>query len=199
MRHFFGRFFDTESLSPQGDPQAGVIQTLGILAVPSAFFVLLFRPLTLWGWDLAGVRYMFVLYSMVVMGFVMVFEWDALFLDARDDQILTPTPIRRRTLLFTKAVALGIFLSMFLADINFFGVLFWPGVDGGRNTFAILTAHMVAVLAGGAVLRPRDRSLHGLIALVVPRPLVPARFGGGPDTAHVRARDAAVSHPADRL
>ena len=46
VRHFFGRFFDTESLSPQGDPEASVIQTLGILAVPSAFFVLVFRPLT---------------------------------------------------------------------------------------------------------------------------------------------------------
>ena len=47
------------------------------------------------------------------------------------------------------AIALGIFLAIFLADINFFGVLFWPGVDGGRNTFAILTAHMAAVLAEG--------------------------------------------------
>src|SRR5438270_4733290 len=88
VRHFFGRFFDTESLSPQGDPQAGVVQTLGILAVPSAFFVLLFRPLTLWDWNLCMVRYLFVLFSMVVMGFVMVFEWDALFLDARDHQVL---------------------------------------------------------------------------------------------------------------
>src|ERR1035437_2702656 len=52
VRHFFSRFFDTESLSPQGEPEAGVIQTLGILAVPSAFFVLLFRPLTLTGWNL---------------------------------------------------------------------------------------------------------------------------------------------------
>src|SRR4051795_7385748 len=103
VRHFFGRFFDTESLSPQGDPQAGVIQTLGILAVPSAFFVLLFRPLSLWDWSLVTVRYFFVLYSMLVMGFVMVFEWDALFLDARDYQILTPIPIRRHTLLVTKA------------------------------------------------------------------------------------------------
>src|SRR3569832_301674 len=95
VRLFFGRIFDTESHSPQGDPQAGVIQTLGILAVPSAFFVLLFRPLTLCGWNLVGVRYLFVLYSMIVMGLVVVFEWDALFLDTRDYQILTPAPIRR--------------------------------------------------------------------------------------------------------
>jgi hypothetical protein len=166
VRHFFGRFFDTESLSPQGDPQAGVVQTLGILAVPSAFFVLLFRPLTLWGWELCAVRYLFVLYSMVVMGFVMVFEWDALFLDARDYQILKPMPLRRTTLLGAKAAALAIFLSMFLADINFFGVLFWPGVDGGRNTFAILTAHMTAVLAAGLFSALAIASIHGVIAMV---------------------------------
>ena len=70
VRHFFSRFFDTESLSPQGEPEAGVTQTLGILAVPGAFFVLLFRPLTLTGWDLVSVRYMFVSFSMTVMGFL---------------------------------------------------------------------------------------------------------------------------------
>jgi hypothetical protein len=166
VRHFFGRFFDTEALSPQGDPQAGVIQTLGILAVPSAFFVLLFRPLTLWGWNLVGVRYLFVLYSMIVMGLVVVFEWDALFLDARDYQILKPAPIRRLSLLSTKAAALAIFLAMFLADINFFGVFFWPGVDGGSNTFAILTAHMTAVLVAGLFSALAVASIHGVIATV---------------------------------
>jgi hypothetical protein len=171
VRHFFGRFFDTESLSPQGDPQAGVIQTLGILAVPGAFFVLLFRPLTLWGWDLVGIRYLFVLYSMIVMGFVMVFEWDALFLDARDHQILTPMPVRRRMLLAAKASALAIFLAAFLADINFFGVFFWPGIDGGKNTFSIVTAHLIAVLAGGLFSALAIASLHGLIAIVFRGPM----------------------------
>src|ERR1039458_2630964 len=87
VRHFFGRFFDTESLSPQGDPQANVVQTLGILAVPSAFFVIIFRPLTLMRWDLVWVRYIFLLYSMIVMGFIMVFEWDALFPDRRGSSL----------------------------------------------------------------------------------------------------------------
>src|ERR1039458_4897273 len=94
VRHFFGRFFDAESLSPQGDPQANVVQTLGILAVPSAFFVIVFRPLTLVGWDLVWVRYIFLLYSMIVMGFIMVFEWDALLPDRRDFQILPPLALR---------------------------------------------------------------------------------------------------------
>jgi len=149
VRHFFSRFFDTEALSPNSEAEAGVIQTLGILAVPGAFFVLLFRTLTLWGWPLVSVRYIFVLYSMIVMGFVMVFQWDALFPDRRDYQILTPLPVRLGTLFLAKAAALAIFLGLFLLDINLLGTLFWPGVDGGTNTLQIFWAHLLVVLASG--------------------------------------------------
>ena len=129
VRHFFGRFFDTESLSPQGDPQAGVVQTLGILAVPSAFFVLLFRPLTLWDWSLVGVRYLFVLYSMMVMGFVMVFEWDA---SSWTPAITRSSPRSRSAAApycSPKPSRSPSSYAIFLVDINFFGVLFWPGVE----------------------------------------------------------------------
>ena len=163
VRHFFGRFFDTESLSPQGEPEAGVTQTLGILAVPGAFFVLLFRPLTLTGWDLVSVRYMFVSFSMTVMGFLMVFEWDALFPDRRDYQVLTPNPVRLATLFLAKAAALAIFLGIFLLDVNFFSVLMWPGVDGGKDSFGILWAHVAAVLASGLFAALAAAALHGVL------------------------------------
>src|SRR5215831_2216762 len=115
VRHFFSRFFDKESLSPQGEPEASVIQTLGILATPGAFLALLFQPLTVRGWDLVLVRYVFLSFSMVGMGIIMVFEWDALFPDRRDYQVLTPQPLRISTLFLSKAAALAIFLGMFLA------------------------------------------------------------------------------------
>ena len=149
VRHFFERFFDKESLSPQGEPEVGVIQTLGILAVPEAFFVLLFRPLNFTGWNLVAVRFLFVSFSMVVMGFLMVFEWDALFPDRRDYQVLTPQPIRLSTLFLAKAAALAIFLGIFLVDVNFFGVFFWPGIDSGTGMLSILGSHLTAVAAGG--------------------------------------------------
>ncbi len=163
VRHFFGRFFDTESLSPQGDPQANVVQTLGILAVPSAFFVIIFRPLTLVRWELVWVRYIFLLYSMIVMGFIMVFEWDALFPDRRDYQILTPLPLRLPVLFLAKAAALGIFLGIFLVDINGFGMLLWPGVDGGPDYFGILFAHVTALLAGGLFSAMALAALQGVL------------------------------------
>jgi hypothetical protein len=172
VRHFFGRFFDTESLSPQGEPTAGVIQTLGILAVPGAFFVLLFRPLTLWGWSLVAVRYMFVLYSMVVMGFLMVFQWDALFPDRRDYQILTPMPLRLGAVFLAKAEALAMFLAIFLVDINFFSFVFWPGVDGGRNVLDILWAHVVAVLAAGLFAALAGAAVQGVLATFLSGPML---------------------------
>ena len=55
---------------------------------------------------------------------------------------------------------------MFLVDINFFGVLFWPGVDGGSNSFAILTAHVTAVVAAGLFSALAIAAIHGIIATV---------------------------------
>ncbi|HEV3198414.1 MAG TPA: hypothetical protein VGZ73_10910 [Bryobacteraceae bacterium] len=167
IRHFFDRFFDAESLSPQGDPHVNVTQTLGILAVPSAFFVLVCRPLGLWGWDLVAVRYLFLSISMIVMGFIMVFEWDALFPDRRDYQILTPLPLRLSSLFLAKTVALGIFLSIFLVDVNFFGVLFWPGIDSGRNLLNLLGAHVAAMLAGGLFAALSIGALQGVLITVL--------------------------------
>jgi hypothetical protein len=166
VRHFFGRFFDKESLSPQGEPEASVIQTLGILAVPEAFFVLVFRPLTFTGWNLVMVRYLFVSFSMIVMGFIMVFEWDALFPDRRDYQVLTPQPIRLSTLFLAKTAALALFLGMFLVDVNFFGVLLWPGIDGGTGMLSILGSHLLAVAMGGLFTALSLAALQGVLVTV---------------------------------
>ena len=76
VRHFFDRFFDTESLSPGADPETNVVQILGFLAVPSGFFILLCQPMLLVRWELISVRNFFVSFSMIAMGFIMVFEWD---------------------------------------------------------------------------------------------------------------------------
>jgi hypothetical protein len=166
VRHFFDRFFDKEALSPQGEPEASVVQMLGILAVPEAFFVLLFRPLSFTGWDLVAVRYLFVSFSMIVMGFIMVIEWDALFPDKRDYQVLTPQPLRLSTLFLAKGAALAIFLGIFLLDVNFFGVLLWPGIDGGTGMASILLSHLAAVAAGGLFAAVSVAAIQGVLVTV---------------------------------
>ena len=72
----------------------------GFVAVPGMFAAFAMLPTGVRfdqpfanGWELVIDYYFFVLYSMVVMGFVMVFEWDALFPDRKDYIILTPLPL----------------------------------------------------------------------------------------------------------
>src|SRR5947209_321957 len=142
-QHFFGRFFDNEIVSQQGDMRTNVVQTLGFVAVPSMFaafamlptFVRFDQPFNN-GWEVIVDYYFFVLYSMVVMGFVMVFEWDSLFPDRKDYIILTPLPISGGTIFAGKTLALIAFLGLFLLDANFFCTLLGPLVSGGDGAGA---------------------------------------------------------------
>jgi hypothetical protein len=163
VRHFFGRFFDKESLSPQGQPEAGVIQTLGLLVPPGGFVCLLTAVLHPQGWDLVGLRFLFICYSMVAMGVVMVFEWEALFPDRRDYLILTPLPLRVFTLFVAKMVALLAFLAIFLAAINFLGVLLWPAVESRGNGFAAMGAHLAVTASAGLFSALAIAALQGVL------------------------------------
>lgn len=168
IRHFFDRFFDKESLSPQGEPEANLTQTMGFLAVPGAFIVLLLQPLSFHDWELVGIRCVFVSFSMAIMGFIVVFEWDALFPDRRDYQILTPLPINLLTLFLTKAIAFGLFLGLFLVDVNFFSTLLWGGIDNGKGMFAIMGAHLATVMASGFFAALSMAAVQGVLVTVLP-------------------------------
>jgi hypothetical protein len=162
IRLFFTRFFDKESLSPQGEPEANATQILGILAAPGAFFLLLSMPLSMRGWDLVSLRCLFICFSTIVMGFIMVFEWDALFLDRRDYQILSPLPLPLWKLFLAKVVALGLFLGLFLADINILSTLFWSSIEKG-SVAAVDGAHLLAVAAAGLFAALAAAALRGLL------------------------------------
>ena len=168
VRHFFERFFDRESLSPQGDPHANLTQVLGFLATPGAFIVLLFQPFGFREWDLVGIRCFFVSFSMIVIGLIVVFEWDALFPDRLDYQILTPLPVGLWTLFLAKTLAFGLFLGLFLLDVNFFSVLMWPGIDGGINLVGTMAAHLVTVILSGLFAGLTMAAAQGVLVAVLP-------------------------------
>ncbi|HEV2447343.1 MAG TPA: hypothetical protein VGS58_15530 [Candidatus Sulfopaludibacter sp.] len=154
VRHFFTGF------------DANVTQTLGLLAVPGAFFVLVFQPLLFRDWDLVGVRYLFISLSMILMGIVVVVKWDALFPDRRDYVILTPLPVPLGILFSAKAAALAILLAIFLVDANFFSTFFWPGIDGGTGALSILGAHIAATVAAGVFSALAMVTLQGVLLLL---------------------------------
>src|SRR6266513_6517768 len=113
VRHFFGRFFDKDSLSPDADERANVIQIIAMLALPGAIISLfmiadhpLIRSEITRLWLRAGDRYVFICYAMVVMGFVMTLKWDSLFPDRRDYLVLSSLPISAKRMFAAKLAAL---------------------------------------------------------------------------------------------
>src|SRR3954468_1283182 len=133
VRHFFGRFFDNEIVTQESDMRTNVVQTLGFVAVPGMFAAFAMLPAGLrvdqpfdHGWAIVMNYYFFVLYSMVVMGFVMVFEWDALSPDRKDYIILTPLPLGGWSIFLSKVAALILFLGFFVLDANILGMVLGP-------------------------------------------------------------------------
>ncbi len=167
VRHFFGRFFDKEALSPQGDPAAGVIQTLGLIAPVSGFVCLLLMIGNPAGWDLVGLRFLMVCYAMIVMGVVMVVEWDALLPDRRDYLILTPLPLSPFSVFTAKFAALGIFLSIFLSAAIVLGVLLWPGVETRGSFVAVASTHFGVLSAAGIFSALAVAVLQGVLSTVL--------------------------------
>ena len=171
VRLFFSRFFDKESLSPQGDAEANVYQTLGILAAPGAvvsLFLFWAFPQGMTGWNLISYRCLFVALSMAVISFIVVFEWDALFLDRRDYQVLLPLPLPLWKLFLAKMSAFIMFLGLFLTAINLFSVFFWPSVFEQGNYFAVMGTHLAMVIAAGSFSALAAACIQGLLLALVP-------------------------------
>jgi hypothetical protein len=179
VRHFFGRFFDNEIVSQTSDMRTNVVQALGLIASPGMFLpfymipqhVRFDRPFE-HGWLLITDYYFFVVYSMIVMGLVMVFEWDALFPDRKDYLILTPLPLGGNAIFAGKVVALVAFLGLFVIDSNFFCTLLGPLVSDSDSMARpllgqVLAAHAIAVVSGGVFVALVFAGLQGLLINVL--------------------------------
>jgi hypothetical protein len=161
--HFFRRFFDSDTLSFEGDTQTSVVRSISILAVPGlmvAFWLTPHypsRPI----WAAAADHYFFVLYSFVAMGCVATFEWDMLFPDRSDFLVLLPLPLKLREIMIAKATALASFLGLFLLATNLFGLLLLPAISG-ESYLRHVFSHLIAVSLAGAFAALSTLALEGL-------------------------------------
>jgi hypothetical protein len=56
---------------------------------------------------------------------------------------------------------------MFLVDINFFGALFWPGIDARPGVLSTLGSHLLAVAAGGLFAALAMASIQGVLVTML--------------------------------
>jgi hypothetical protein len=105
---------------------------------------------------------------MILMGFITVLEWDALFPDRRDYLILAPLPIGLRTLLAAKITALFLFLLVFTLALNGCSSILFPLMAMNPNAPAgyalrFIGAHATAVFAANAFILLFCVALQGVL------------------------------------
>jgi hypothetical protein len=136
-RHFFRRFFDSDTIRVEGETMTTVVRAVVVAAVPglmTAFFLENQYPQRA-AWGAIEDQYFFVLYSFAAMGAVAIFQWEMLFPDRLDFLVLSPLSIKAWQLLTAKILALMGFFGLFLFGSNVFGSWVLPAVTSGDFAF----------------------------------------------------------------
>jgi len=163
-RHFFRRFIENDLISPDADRH----QTLAVASACIISFGLVVTMLLAVKY-LAGVpipgqtalislddKFLYIGWSMLVMGLVALAEWDALALDARDASILGPLPIPGGVIFRAKATALLLFAGACVVVLNmvpsiiFSSALITKVVVGPVAYLTLIGTHAFTTMAAGA-------------------------------------------------
>ena len=178
-RVFLLRVIDLELLSRGGDPTrlmgqfASLFTSVSYLLTLPTIFLLMSPGLpqlsTMW-----TIEHFFLETTMTVAGLVMVLSWDSAFPDRTDVLVLTPLPVRTRTLFLAKICALFVAPGLAMLAFNLPAGLVWPVIFGlGKGGLvgivrAWLSYWMTGLMAGAffvfAIL-----TLQGVAANLLPR------------------------------
>jgi hypothetical protein len=178
-RHFFSRFFENDVVQAGGDLVTTVVRALAVVAAPGLMFAFWLQNqyVRRAPWGRIEDEYFFVMFSFVTMAGVAIFEWEMLFPDRLDFLVLSPLSLRGWEMPAAKAAALAVFLGLFLAAANVFGIFMLPAVTGGHlwrqmaaQAAAVLLAGifgaLVVMLAGGVLLCALPARLFRTVSLL---------------------------------
>jgi len=169
VRHFLERFFNNEMASSDGEGKKHLIQIACIVGLPGFIMALYLyptyhdvrahRPY----WAQVGDHYFYVMYSLVAMGVVTIFEWDFFFPDLLDVFVLTSLPVKNRKLFLARIAAVAIFVSGFLFDANFLAPLVLPAATDPPHLMRFFISHLLAVAMSGTFAAAFVLALQGVL------------------------------------
>lgn len=176
FREFFAQFFRTESSVSDHQLRQAMIGVAAFLISPGILI-----PFQLdWTFEFAAIRFpamldpltkllatIFLTYSMVVIGVIAAFEWDALTFDRRDAMVLGPLPVAPGMVIAAKLAALGTLLLVGAAGINILTAFPFSMVAGAHQPMAV-----VARLFAAQVVSTMSASTFIFCALVSARALI---------------------------
>jgi hypothetical protein len=187
VKHFFWRFFDLEAIStPQTDPVQKNALKIRILAAlvfpgvagclllcPKYAFLKYWRPPIEFQQAVITDKIFFLSLSMILLGFVAVFEWETLLPDRKDYLILTHLPIRVRTIFYAKMKALVLFLLTFIVAVNACPTVLLPNailVDNALffHSLRYMACHGLAFLMANTLLFLAAIAFQGILWMLLP-------------------------------
>lgn len=160
LREFFAQFLTSESSISDRQLHQAIVGVLAFVITPG-----LLIPFQMdWAFEFAAIQFpamldpltrllatIFLTYSIVVIGVVAAFEWDALSFDRRDAMVLGPLPVAGRTVVSAKLAALGALLLAAAAAINILTALPFSLVAGAHGPMSaaarLFVAHLAATMA----------------------------------------------------
>jgi hypothetical protein len=108
--------------------------------------------------------------TMLVVGLFAVISWDSMFPDRRDVLVLSPLPIRARTLFLSKAAAVATALCLAVGILNALSSLASPfgfaAASGGLGMLRLFGVYWVTMLSAGAFNIGLVLSIQGLAQLL---------------------------------
>ncbi len=184
FRAFFARFFASETVTSDVRLRQTMIWVLAFLVTPGfvllvelfpAFQAVVIRakrfgtPGLVDDW-LAWIVFVFVTYSMVTVGLIAVFVWDSLDFDRRDAMVLGPIPVRGRTIVAAKLMALGTLLAIATLPINLINAFFFAAETadsmGARGFVVHFAAFLVATVLAAVFVFAAVVTVRGLVSIV---------------------------------
>lgn len=188
-REFLLGIVDLEMLSARADVERLLGQFAAVLAAISLMFcngaLRVFRSSAPQAQKLTTAwvdEHFLIATTMAVVGLFAVLAWDAVLPSPRDVFVLTPLPVRRRTIFLAKLASMGAALGLTAVALNVFTGFSYPlalgrggGILGVPRAFL---AYWATMLGAGAFVFGCVLALQGAAAQVLPRQLF-LRVSGG--------------------
>jgi hypothetical protein len=118
---------------------------------------------------------LFLALTMLIVGLFAVLSWDSIFPDKRDLLVLSPLPVKPRTIFRAKLAALGYAMALVVLALNVFTGLLWPlylaPASGFVSVLRTYAAFWISMLAAGSFLFFSVLTLQGIASQLLPRQL----------------------------
>jgi hypothetical protein len=181
-RQFMLRVVDLEALSIEADVPQFLGQFAGIAIMLSVVHSVIawayFAPMSMSeriGFACHFEQYL-IATMMLTVGIFAVISWDAVFPDRRDIMVLSPLPVKARTILFAKLGASGAILGLAILTLNILSGFVWPfvlGIAGGfvNGFLRTCAAWWITMIAASLFMYASALAIQGISALLLPRRL----------------------------